>query len=139
MNNYSRTLSSFEARFSRGPADPTLHTCTACRYEVESVDSHGQCDECSTARIAAEADACGCDLCDADLAADEGFTAWCADRQLAAVEAMAFEVDAHAEALRARVAAGDHADDTDRNARHGATRFWTAGDAAALLSRRAVA
>lgn len=96
--NFSHALSSYEARFSRGPADPTLHACTACRYEVESVDSHGHCDECSAARIAAEADACGCDLCDlaqleADLAADEGFNDWCAHRAEVGAELAALEHD----------------------------------------------
>jgi hypothetical protein len=130
MNNFSRALDSYEARFTRGPVDPTLHTCTGCRFEVESVDSHGHCDECSAARDAAdeaEAAAAECPACegtgcvrsscmsteadcdlddcracggsglrgDAELAADEGFTAWTADRQLADAEAMALEFDAN--------------------------------------------
>ncbi|MDB4929440.1 MAG: hypothetical protein JWM10_1924, partial [Myxococcaceae bacterium] len=138
-DKFSRALDSFEARFSRGPADPTLRECTSCPYLVETVDSHGHCDECEQAREARdEAAANDCAACDghgvvasgrmtneadcdlddchacggsgvtdvaqleSELGADDGFTAWCADRQLAAAEAMALEVDARDAALRAR-------------------------------------
>ena len=86
--NFSRALDSYEARFTRGPADERLHTCTACRFEVDSLDARGECDDCANdpARIAARevaVDDCGCDLCDAaqleaDLTADAGFDDWCA-------------------------------------------------------------
>lgn len=62
-------LGSYEKRFTDGPADPALRECTACRYLVESVDSHGSCDECAAERDAADereaaaAAANGCDEC----------------------------------------------------------------------------
>lgn len=37
--------------------EPRLRACRACRYLVETVDSHGMCDECAAAADAAELNA----------------------------------------------------------------------------------
>ena len=149
MDKFSRALDSFEARFSRGPADPTLHTCTGCRYEVDSVDARGECDDCANdpARIAArelteeEAELA---RCEAVLAADEGYTAWLSDRRAAANELQAREVDARADALRARAVAAEvsawDAHDAGRSglvSLHGARaeKLWNAREAAVAIAR----
>lgn len=148
-DKFSRALDSYEARFSRGPADPSLHTCTGCRFEVDSVDDRGECDDCASdpARIAArelteeEAEMA---RCEAELAADEGFTAWLSDRRTAANELQAREVDARANALRVRAVAAEvsawEAHDAGREgavALHSkrAERLWEARDAAVVVAR----
>jgi hypothetical protein len=85
-DKFSRALDSYEARFSRGPADPSLHTCTACRFEVDSVDDRGECDDCANdpARIAARElteEQAEMARCEAELAADKGFAAFCDARR----------------------------------------------------------
>lgn len=82
--NTNRALQSFEALFTAGPAYSEF-ACSCCREVVESVDSHGTCDDCAAARAARdEADELAAN--EADLAADEGFAAWCEARRDEAIE-----------------------------------------------------
>lgn len=104
MNTTLRTfaLGSYEVRFSRGPSDPRLHACTACRYEVESVDGRGRCDECACDDLRTACD----EVSTFDFAAAialgrvsfEAHARFVYERELAACHVFNAEVDARIEA-----------------------------------------
>ncbi len=67
---------------------------------------------------------------EAELAADEDFTAWLSDRR--GEHPHAAEVDARADGLRARDAGND---DATSHYGHRADRLWTAREAAVAVAR----
>lgn len=86
----ARALASWEARLTAAPADPRLHACTACRYLVESVDSHGACDECAAERDAADER----EAAEADALEAAELGAWCdALREAAIAHQLAAEAE----------------------------------------------
>lgn len=80
--NANRAFRSIERSFLDGP-DLGDFLCVACGEHVESVDGRTRCEDCATALAAA--DEAECDG-EADLAADEEFTARCDARRDEAME-----------------------------------------------------
>jgi len=163
MTTYAATARAFRSLEARLPVDPRLIPCTHCGEAVDGVDGRGRCDDCACDRLLALLDEVSTvDVADAlligrlsfarrevaareaELAADEDFTAWLADRRDAANELQAAEVDARANALRVRAVAAEVAtwaahdagnDDVVSHHGHRAERLWEAREAATALSR----
>lgn len=163
MNTTGRAFRLLDARLAAGPADPRLVACTHCGEAVDGVDGRGRCDDCGSDRLLSLLDEVStADVADAlligrlsfdrrefaareeELAADEGFTAWLADRREAANTMQAREVDARANALRVRAVAAEVAawaahdagnDDATRHHGHRAERLWEAREAAVVIAR----
>jgi len=163
MTTYAATARAFRSLEACLPVDPLLVACTHCGEPVDGVDGRGRCDDCGSDRLLALLDEVStADLAvaatighlsfarretaarEAELAADEGFTAWLADRRDAANELRASEVDARANALRARAVAAEVAtwgahdagnDDAVTHHGHRAERLWAAREAAVVIAR----
>ena len=159
----ARAFRSLDARLAAGPADPRLVACAHCGEAVDGVDGRGRCDDCGSDRLLTLLDeVLTPDLAvaamigrlsferrelaarEAELAADEGYTAWLADRRTAANTLEASEVDARVDGLRARAVAAEVAawaahdvgnDDATSHHGHRAERLWEAREAAVALSR----
>lgn len=160
MNTTARAFRSLEARL---PVEPRLIPCAHCGEDVDGVDARGRCDDCGSDRLLSLLDEVSTvDVADAlligrlsfarrevaqreaELAADEAFTAWLADRRDAANELQAAEVDARANELRLRAVAAEVAtwtahdagnDDAVSHHGHRAERLWEAREAAVVIAR----
>lgn len=157
------TARAFRSLDARLPAEPRLIPCAHCGEAVDGVDGRGRCDDCGSDRLLALLDEVSTvDVADAlligrlsfarretaareaELAADEAFTAWLADRRDAANELQASEVDARANVLRARAVAAEVAtwaahdagnDDAVTHHGHRAEQLWAAREAAVVIAR----
>jgi len=156
----ARAFRSLDARL---PVEPRLSPCAHCGEAVESLDGRGRCDDCGSDRLLTLLDEVSTpDVADAvligrlsfarrelaareaELAADEGFTAWLSDRRAAANELQAREVDARADALYRRALAAEvsasvayDADNDNALSHHGrrAERLWEARSVALSIAR----